>query len=214
MFLLTSIAWPYRGLGYLPTEFERFFEVIHWQVATFQLSQAQVQFFLKCIWNKSCLWAALLKCWFQTDLRRENSTGFHIYMQGRQSLFTFLTVRRWSRSTSYFYVLIGQNLTGEFMRKIYAASGNLLTDSWSWQSFVSSCDVLNSLFLLGVQNEIQLLSRLFCNSWLVCLLRFLLTRVWLIVAGHGRGSKVAVAAGEKWFGVRGNWVKTSDTKKI
>ena len=25
------------------------------------------------------------------------------------------------------YVLIGQNLTGEFIRKIYAASGNLLT---------------------------------------------------------------------------------------
>ena len=61
------------------------------------------------------------------------------------------------------------------MRKIYAASGNLLTDSWSLQSFVSSCDVLNWLFLLVVQNEIQLLSRLFCNSWLVCLLRFLLT---------------------------------------
>ena len=103
-------------------------------------------------------------------LGRENSTGF--YMQGRQSLLIFLTVTRWSRSTSNFYVLIGQNLTGEFMRKIYAASGNLLTDSWSWQSFVSSCDVLNCLFLLGVQNEIQLLSRLFCNSWLVCLLRF------------------------------------------
>ena len=41
----------------------------------------------------------------------------------------FLTVTRWSRSTSNFYALIGQNLTGEFMRKIYAASGNLLTDS-------------------------------------------------------------------------------------
>ena len=93
---------------------------------------------------------------------------------------TFLTATRWSRSTSNSYVLIGQNLTGEFMRKIYAASGNLLTDSWSWQSFVSSCDVLNCLFLLGVQNEIQLLSRLFCNSWLVCLLRFLLTNAPLV----------------------------------
>ena len=88
-------------------------------------------------------------------------------MQGRQSFLTFLTVTRWSLSTSNFYVLIGQNLTGEFMRKIYAASGNLLTDSWSWQSFVSSCDVLNCLFLLDIQNEIQLLSRLFCNSWFV-----------------------------------------------
>ena len=40
----------------------------------------------------------------------------------------FLTkVTRWSRSTSNFYALIGQNLTGEFMRKIYGASWNLLT---------------------------------------------------------------------------------------
>ena len=46
-------------------------------------------------------------------------------MQGRQSLLTFLTVTRWSRSTSNFYVLIGQNLTGEFMRKIYAAPGTV-----------------------------------------------------------------------------------------
>ena len=119
---------------------------------------------------------------FRTDLGHENLTG--IYMQGRQShltrSLTFPTVWRWSRSTSNFYVLIGQNLTGEFMRNIYAASGNLLTDSWSWQSFVSSCDVLNCLFLLDVQNEIQLLSRLFCHSWLVRLLHFLLTNAPLV----------------------------------
>ena len=43
-------------------------------------------------------------------------------------LFTFLTiVTRWSRFTSNFYALIGQNLTGDFMRKIYAASCNLFT---------------------------------------------------------------------------------------
>ena len=40
----------------------------------------------------------------------------------------FLTmVTPWSRSTSNFYAPIGQNLTGEFMRKIYAASWNLFT---------------------------------------------------------------------------------------
>ena len=139
-------------------------EVIRWQVATFQMIAGPSSIFFKCIGNKSCSWAALLKFWFRIDLGRENSTTF--YMQGRQSLSTFLTVTRWSRSTSSFYVMIGQNLTGEFMRKIYAASGNLLTDSWSWESFVSSCDVLNCLFLLGAQNEIQLLSRLFCNGWL------------------------------------------------
>ena len=40
-----------------------------------------------------------------------------------------ITVTRWSRSKSNFYALIGQNLTGELMQKIYAASGNLFTDS-------------------------------------------------------------------------------------
>ena len=94
-------------------------------------------------------------------------------MQGRQSFLTFLTiVTRWSRFTSNFYVLIGQNLAGEFMRKIYAASWNLFTDSWSCPSFVSSCDVFSCLFLLDVQRERQLLSRFFCNSFMVCFLRF------------------------------------------
>ena len=41
----------------------------------------------------------------------------------------FYIVTRWSPSKSNFYALIGQNLTGEIMRKIYAASGNLFTDS-------------------------------------------------------------------------------------
>ena len=53
-------------------------------------------------------------------------------------------------------------------------------DSWSWQSFVSTCDVFNCLFPLNVQSEIQLLSRLFRYSWLVCLLGFSLrnTLLW------------------------------------
>ena len=68
-----------------------------------------------------CLCAAQLKYWFKNDLGRENSASR--YRQGRQLLLTFLTmVMRWSRSTLSFYALIGQNLTGEFMRKIYAAS--------------------------------------------------------------------------------------------
>ena len=71
---------------------------------------------------------------------------------------------RWSCSTSNLYALIGQNLTGEFMRKIYAAC------------FLSTCDVFNFLFPLDVQNEIQLLSGVFCYSWLVCLLGFWLSQ--------------------------------------
>ena len=73
-----------------------------------------------------CLCAAQLKFWFQTDLGRENSAS--CYRQGRQLLLTFLAMfTRWSRSTSNFYALIGQNLTGDIMRKIYAASWKLFT---------------------------------------------------------------------------------------
>ena len=135
--------------------------------------------FFKFIWNMLCLCAAQLKFWFQTDLGRENSAS--CYRQGRQLLLTFLAMfTRWSRSTSNFYALIGENLTGEFIRNIYTASGNLFTDSWSWQSFVSSCDAFNCLFPLDVKNEIQLLSRFFCYSCLVCLLGFWLRNAPLV----------------------------------
>ena len=57
----------------------------------------------------------------QTDLGRENSASY--YWQGRQLLLTLHTmIACWSRSTSNSYALIDQNLTGEFMRKIYATS--------------------------------------------------------------------------------------------
>ena len=57
-------------------------------------------------------------------------------------------------------------------------------DSWSWQSFVSTCDVFNCLFPLNiVQNEIQLPSRVFCYSWLVCLSGFWLRNTSLVKVG-------------------------------
>ena len=120
---LTSITWPYRGLRCRPIKVEYFFEVIRWQVTSFQMIAGSSLIFFKFIWNMLC--AAQLKFWFQTDLGRENSASY--YRQGRQLLLTFLTmVTRWSRSASNFYALIGQNLTDEFMRKIYAASWNCL----------------------------------------------------------------------------------------
>ena len=132
-----------------------FFEVIRWQVATFQMIAGSSSIFLKCIWNKSCSWAALLKCWFRTDLGRENSTVFYIYMQGRQSLLTFLTVTRWSRSTSNFYVLICQNLTGEFMRKIYVASGLLTEGNFSGKTH-------NNSVAVKISKTVGLMARLRC----------------------------------------------------
>ena len=75
-------------------------------------------FCVKCRWNILCLCVAQLKFCFQTDLGRQNLASY--YRQGRQLPLTFLImVTRWSRSTFNFYALIGQNLTGEFMRKIF-----------------------------------------------------------------------------------------------
>ena len=73
---------------------------------------------------------------------------FSQLLQTEKLFLTFLTmVTRRSRSTSN--VLIGQKLTGEFMRKIYAASWNLFIDSWNWRSFVyKRCEAFNCLFLL------------------------------------------------------------------
>ena len=83
-----------------------------------------------------------------------------------QLLLTFLTkVTRWLRSTSKFLC----SDWSKFDRRVHAE--NLCSilklvyfDSWSWQSFVSTCNVFNCLFPLNVQNEIQLLSRVACQS--------------------------------------------------
>ena len=50
---------------------------------------------------------------------------------------------------------------------------------------MSTRDVFNCLFPLDVQNEIQLLSRVFCYSWLlVCLLNFWLRNTPLAKVGN------------------------------
>ena len=47
-------------------------------------------------------------------------------------------------------------------------------------SLLSTSDVFNCLFALDVQNEIQLLSRVFCYLWLVCLSVFWLRDASLV----------------------------------
>ena len=121
---------------------------------------------------------AQLKFWFQTDLAREKSASY--YRQGRQLLLTFLTmVTLWSRFTSNFYALIGQYLTGEFMRNIYAASWILFTLTAEEDRVL--CQIV---FSQDVQNEILLLSAVFCHSWLVCLLSFWLRNTSLVNVGN------------------------------
>ena len=96
---------------------------------------------------------------------------------------TFLTkVTRWSRSTSNFYALIGQNLTGEFMRKIYAAIWILFTLTAEADRVLCQLVMFLTVFfpLNIVQNEIQLLSRVFGYSRLVCLSGFCLRNTSLV----------------------------------
>ena len=109
----------------------------------------------KFICNMSCISAARLKFWFETDL-------------GRKSLCC-----NWSKFDRWVHA---ENLCS-FLNLVYF-------DSWSWQSFVSTCDVFNCLFPLDVRNEFQLLSGVFCYSWLACLLSFWLRNMSLVKVGN------------------------------
>ena len=131
-----------------------FFEVICWQTTSFKWSQAQVYFFQWFIWNMLCLChygPALLRFWFQTDLGRENLASFS-KIQARKTF----SYHGYALVTLYVQCLCSD--WSEFDRWVHAE--NLCSilkvvyfDSWSWQSFVSTCDVFNCLSPLDVQNE-------------------------------------------------------------
>ena len=72
-----------------------------------------------------------------------------------QSPLTFLTrVTRWSRSSSNFYALIGQNLTGKFTRIMCAASGTCFLIAQADRVLCRQLvKVFNCLFPLDLQNE-------------------------------------------------------------
>ena len=121
---------------------------------------------------------ALLRFWFQTNLGREHSASYLEIQAGKTfsyqghalvTLYVQFLCSDWSKFDRWVHA---ENLCS-ILKVVYF-------DSWSWQSFVSTCDVFNCLFPLNVQNEIQLLSRVFCYSWLVCLLVFWLRDVSLV----------------------------------
>ena len=122
---LTSITWPYRGLRCRPIKVEYLFEVIRWQVTSFQVIAGSSLIHMKYVVFYMCRTIKILISKWPRKLK------FSQFLQAEktcQLLLTFLNkVTRWLPSTSNFYALIGQNLTGEFMRKIYAASWNLFT---------------------------------------------------------------------------------------
>ena len=123
-----GIRWPVSldriaGSGVDPSRSSIFLELSTEELLVFKWSQAQVSFFqihMKYVVFYMCRKIKILISNWPRKLK------FSQFLQAGktcQLLLTFLTkVTRWSRSTSNLYTLIGQNLTGEFMRKIYAAS--------------------------------------------------------------------------------------------
>ena len=167
---LTSITWPYRGLRCRPIKVEYFLKLSADNLLVFKWSQAHVYFCFKFISNMLCLCQyrpALLRFWFQTDLRRKNSA----------SSLKIQAAKTFSNHGHVLVTLHVQFVCSDLLKVVYF-------DSWSWQSFESTCDVFNCLFPLDVQNEIQLLSRVFCYSWLVCLLGFWLRNTSLVKVGN------------------------------
>ena len=116
-----------------------FFEVIRWQVTSFQEIAGSSLIFFKFIWSMLCLCAAQLNFLFQTDLGRENSAS--CYRQWRQLLLTFPTH---GHALVTLYVQFSYSDWSKFDRWVHAQ--NLCSililvyfDSWSWQSFLSTC---------------------------------------------------------------------------
>ena len=129
-----------------------------------------------------CLCAAQLKFWFQTNLARKNSASYLEIQAGK----TF-SCEGHALVTLYvtFDALIGQNLTGEFMRKIYAASWILFTLTAEADRVLCQLVMFLCLFLLDVQKwNTPMLSRVFCCSWLVCLLVVWLRDASLVKVGN------------------------------
>ena len=54
-----------------------FFEVIRWQVTSFQMIAGSSLIFFSFTWNMFCFWGAQLKFWFKTDLGPENSASYY-----------------------------------------------------------------------------------------------------------------------------------------
>ena len=80
------ITWPYRGLRCPPIKVEYFLKLSADNLLVFKWSQAHVYFCFKFISNMLCLCQyrpALLRFWFQTDLRRKNSASFFKIQAGK-----------------------------------------------------------------------------------------------------------------------------------
>ena len=125
-----GIRWPVSpdrmaGSGIEPSRSSIVLKLSADRLLLFKWSQAKVHFFFNSYEICSFMCRTVKILISNWPCKRKFS---QLLQGGKTVAFDFVPmVTRWSRSTSNFYALIGQNLTGDFMRKIYASSWNLLT---------------------------------------------------------------------------------------
>ena len=171
---LTSIFYRIAGSGVDPLRWS-VFEVICWQVTSFQMI-AGSSFFNP--YQICCVFVPHnfdLKLASDAKIQARKTVAFDFVHHGH-ALVTLYVQFLCSDCSKFDRWVHAENLCS-ILNLVYF-------DSWGWQSFVSTCDVFNFLFPLDVQNEIQLLSGVFCYSWLVCLLGFWLRNTSLVKVGN------------------------------
>ena len=127
-----SITWPYRGLrsGVDQSRSSIFLKLSAGKLLVFTSSQAQVYFFkidMKYVVFMCRTIKISISNWPRTGkfsqlLRAGKTVAFDFAHHGHALVTLYVFFLRLN-----FYALIGQNLTGEFMHKIYAASWILST---------------------------------------------------------------------------------------
>ena len=168
-YLLTSITWPYHGLTCWPIEVEYFLKL-----STDILSVSndrRLKFIFSMIRMKyvvfMSLWPHTIRILISNWPRTQKFSQFFLKIRAGKTF----SYHGHALVTLYVQFLCSDwsILTGEFMRKIYSASWKLFTLAAEADRVLCQLQwCFNCLFSLDVQNEIQLLSRAFCYSWLVC----------------------------------------------
>ena len=183
-----SIRWPVShdhiaGSGVDPSRSSIFLKLSADKLLVFKWSQVQVVFNM-CRTIKILIsnWPRKLK--FSQFLQAEKTcqfmpVAFDFSHQGHAlvTLYVQFLCSDWSKFDRWVHA---ENLCS-ILKLVYF-------ESWSWQSFVSACDVFNCLFPLDVQKEILLLSRSFKSLLLFTASLFIGVLVEKYVACQSRKS--------------------------
>ena len=180
---LTSIIWPYCGLRCRPTKVEYFWSY-PLTIYSFSNDRRLTFTFFKNSYQICCVYVSIAPHYYEFDFNLTSDVKIQpVFWKDRRGrpLLTMVTPHvqflcsDWLKFDRWVHA---ENLCSS-LKVVYF-------DSWSWQRFESTCDVFSCLFPLDEQNEIQLLSRVFSYSWLVCLLGFWLRNASFVKIGYIR----------------------------